>query len=164
MRSSACPVTWTATSATWTPPSSSATTRSPSWWTPAGPTWPTSEPFWSGSPSFGRATPRQGAPTRRSASRTSSTDRCSGSATPWEGYPDLKASENFLQVQGRISELETVINDRRELINASVTDHNTLIAQFPALLVARALNFMERPLLRIPEADKQDNLKPFTGA
>lgn len=81
----------------------------------------------------------------------------------WEGYPDLKANESFLQVQGRMSHLETIINDRRELFNQAVTDHNTLIAQFPALVIARLLGLAEIPLLEISEEDTRDNLRPFSS-
>lgn len=79
----------------------------------------------------------------------------------WEAYPQLRANEQFLQVHGRISTLETTINDQRQLFNESVTQHNILIAEFPALLVARAFGYSEKPLLEIPEEDQQDNLAPF---
>ncbi|MGE0682773.1 MAG: LemA family protein [Candidatus Binatia bacterium] len=79
----------------------------------------------------------------------------------WEGYPDLKASQNFMFVQERISGLEASISDQRQLFNASVTQHNIFISQFPALLVARSFHYLEKPLLEIPKADQTDNLAPF---
>lgn len=80
----------------------------------------------------------------------------------WEAYPDLKASQNFLQVQGRISGLESSINDQRQLFNASITEHNIFIAQFPAMLAAMLFHCREKPLLEIPKEDQADNLAPFS--
>lgn len=81
----------------------------------------------------------------------------------WEGYPDLKASANFLQAQGRISTLENTIADRRELFNEAVTQHNIFIAQFPALVLAPLLGGTKRAMLEVPEGAKKDELKPFTS-
>lgn len=78
-----------------------------------------------------------------------------------EAYPDLKASSQFQQTQERISSLETILNDRRELFNEAATSHNVLIAQFPALLIAKLFSWREKPLLEIAEEDKTDNLAPF---
>jgi LemA protein len=66
-----------------------------------------------------------------------------------EAYPELKANEHMLQVQKRISALETAIADRREFFNASVTINNVQIAQFPYSLLAslggmRAFDLFER--------------------
>ena len=79
----------------------------------------------------------------------------------WENYPDLKANQNFLLVQGRMTDLETSISDQRQLFNASVTEYNIFIAQFPALLVGMLFRFLEKPLLNIPKEDQVDNLAPF---
>jgi LemA protein len=79
----------------------------------------------------------------------------------WENYPDLKANQNFLVVQGRMTELETSISDQRQLFNASVTEHNIFVAQFPALVVSTLFRFLEKPLLEIPKEDQVDNLAPF---
>jgi LemA protein len=65
-----------------------------------------------------------------------------------ESYPDLKANENFLQLQRRITELENAIADRREFYNDSVNINNTRVEQFPELIVAKAFGFGERELLR----------------
>jgi LemA protein len=65
-----------------------------------------------------------------------------------ENYPKLKASQNFLQFQNRISELEDIIADRREFYNDSVTTFNTRINQIPYLFVARLLNYSKKELFR----------------
>lgn len=48
-----------------------------------------------------------------------------------ENYPRLKANENFLRLQNRISELEERIADRREFFNDDVNAYNTRIRQCP---------------------------------
>src|SRR5678816_4620265 len=57
-----------------------------------------------------------------------------------ENYPELKANENFLKLQNRISELEERIADRREFFNDDVNTYNTRINQLPEVFVARFLN------------------------
>lgn len=79
----------------------------------------------------------------------------------FEAYPQLRASEHFMQVQGRISALETDLNDQRQLFNESVTQYNIFIVEFPALLVTRPFGYREKPLLEILEEETRDNLAPF---
>ena len=79
----------------------------------------------------------------------------------WEAYPALRASENFLQAQERMSALETTLNDRREFFNASATEYNTFIRQFPPLVFAPLFGFRGRPLLETPEEKRADIPRPF---
>lgn len=79
----------------------------------------------------------------------------------WEAYPALRASENFLQAQERMSALEITLNDRREFFNASATEYNTFVRQFPPLLFAPLLGFRVRPLLETPEEKRADIPRPF---
>lgn len=58
-----------------------------------------------------------------------------------EDYPDLKASENFLDLQQSLSGVENQIQLARRYYNGAVRHHNTLIQSFPDLLVARPLRF-----------------------
>jgi LemA protein len=73
-----------------------------------------------------------------------------------ESYPQLQANQNFMQLQQRISVIETQIADRREFFNDSVTLFNTRIQQIPDAFVAQILQYTARPLLEIPTADTQD--------
>jgi LemA protein len=73
-----------------------------------------------------------------------------------ESYPQLQANQNFMQLQQRISVIETQIADRREFFNDSVTLFNTRIQQIPDAFVAQILQYTPRPLLEIPTADTQD--------
>lgn len=73
-----------------------------------------------------------------------------------ENYPDLKANEQFIQLQARISSLESGIADRREFYNESVNVNNVRIAQFPGVLVARMFNFKDFELLKFSAEELED--------
>lgn len=73
-----------------------------------------------------------------------------------EAYPDLKANEQFLHLQSRISGLENAIADRREFYNDSVNINNVRIEQFPDLVVARMFNFKAFDLLRFSSEELKD--------
>ena len=78
--------------------------------------------------------------------------------TSWrvsENYPELKASDSFITLQKRVSEIEDHISDRRELYNDSVNLYNIGIQEFPALLMAKPLGYTEKTLLQISAAEKQ---------
>jgi LemA protein len=71
-----------------------------------------------------------------------------------ENYPDLKANANFMQLQGRITELESEIADRREFYNDSVNTFNTRIQQMPDAILASPMNLSARQMFQVVEADK----------
>jgi LemA protein len=79
-----------------------------------------------------------------------------GLAGRWEAYPDLKSSQSFLQIQGRISALESSIADRREFFNDSTNIYNIQIERFPDLLLARLLHYDRRSFLEVPAAARLD--------
>jgi len=73
-----------------------------------------------------------------------------------ENYPDLKANNSYQQLQGRISQLENGIADRREVYNEAVNLNNVRIEQFPDVVVARLFNFRDFGLLEFNEEEKRD--------
>ena len=73
-----------------------------------------------------------------------------------EAYPELRANENFMQLQTRISQLENGIADRREFYNESVNINNVRIEQFPDAIVAKIFHFEAKPLLEFASAEKAD--------
>lgn len=79
-----------------------------------------------------------------------------------EAYPDLKASQNLLQLQGRISALESGIADRRELFNDSVKIYNIQTASFPDLILARLFAFRPHTYLEVPNDVKR--IRPVSFA
>ena len=72
-----------------------------------------------------------------------------------EQYPQLKADQNFLALQKRISELEERIADRREFFNDDVNTYNTHIAQLPDVLMARVMKLSPREMFRVNERERQ---------
>jgi LemA protein len=58
-----------------------------------------------------------------------------------ESYPDLKASQNFQQLQTELSDIENKIAAARRFFNNAVQEYNTGIQQFPAVLLAPTLGF-----------------------
>lgn len=73
-----------------------------------------------------------------------------------ESYPDLKANEQFLHLQSRISGLENSIADRREFYNDSVNINNVRIQQFPDLFLAKLFNFRPFDLLKFAAEELKD--------
>ncbi len=72
-----------------------------------------------------------------------------------ENYPQLKASENFLKLQNRISELEERIADRREFFNDDVNSYNTRIAQIPDVFVASFMSLKSRQMFKVSDEDRK---------
>jgi len=62
-----------------------------------------------------------------------------------EAYPELKANENFLQLQGQLAAIENELQGARRYYNATVRDLNSTIQSFPPVLIARPMGFTEEP-------------------
>lgn len=73
-----------------------------------------------------------------------------------ENYPNLKANENFMQLQGRISGIENELADRREFYNDSVNTYNIRIQSFPDMFVARRMKYQAEEMFKVAEAEKKD--------
>src|SRR5579862_3647158 len=73
-----------------------------------------------------------------------------------ENYPDLKANNNFMQLQKRISELEEKIADRREFFNDDVNTYNIRIQQLPDVFLAGMMRLQRRDLFKVADEDRQD--------
>jgi LemA protein len=74
-----------------------------------------------------------------------------------EGYPDLKASQSFADLQRRVSELENAIADRREFFNESINMYNIGITEFPTVLLSKIMGYNEKSLLEITQQEKLYN-------
>lgn len=73
-----------------------------------------------------------------------------------ENYPNLKANENFKQLQDRISGLENELADRREFYNESVNDFNIKIQSFPDMMIAGMMHLKEAEMFKVSAQDRQD--------
>lgn len=72
-----------------------------------------------------------------------------------ENYPDLKASQNFLQLQDELSDTENKIQAARRFFNSNVRDLNITIESFPSNIVAGIFNFQKKDFFAAPEEEKE---------
>jgi LemA protein len=70
-----------------------------------------------------------------------------------ENYPDLKSSQNVMQLQEELTTTENQIGFSRQHYNATVREFNTSIQTFPNVLIAGMFGFRERDYFQIEEAD-----------
>lgn len=71
-----------------------------------------------------------------------------------EAYPQLRAAENFGQLQQSLNAIEEAVQNARRYYNAVVRDLNTKIQQFPSNVIARSFGFREREFFEIGEAER----------
>jgi len=72
----------------------------------------------------------------------------------FENYPQLKASENFLKLQGAINETEEQLAASRRFYNAAVNDYHNSIEMFPSSIVASRMGLRHKTFFQIPDSDK----------
>ena len=72
-----------------------------------------------------------------------------------ESYPNLRANENFLQLQGSLNEVEEQLSAARRAYNAAVTDFNNGVEMFPLNLVANVMGYSVRVWLETPDEERQ---------
>ena len=72
-----------------------------------------------------------------------------------ENYPDLKANQNFLNLQDELTHTEDKIAYSRQHFNDTVLSFNNTIETFPGIIFAKRMGKKEREMLQIPEADKE---------
>lgn len=72
-----------------------------------------------------------------------------------ENYPDLKANQNFLQLQAALNEIEEQISASRRAYNSAVTDYNNAIEMFPTNIMAGIMRYKRQQVFEISENEKQ---------
>jgi len=80
----------------------------------------------------------------------------SGIMVAVENYPDLKASQNFLQLQAAWNEAEEQISASRRAFNAAVTTFNNKVETFPSNIMAGMMSYKRRTLFEIPKVERQN--------
>ena len=77
-----------------------------------------------------------------------------------ENYPDLKASDNFINLQRTLNEVESQISAARRSYNAAITDYNNAIQTFPGNLMAGAMGLKLMRVFEISQTERQNpNIK-----
>lgn len=73
-----------------------------------------------------------------------------------ENYPDLKANQNFLELQRELTDTEDKIQASRRFYNGNVRDFNIKIETFPSNLIAGMLSFTKREFFAVDESEKEN--------
>lgn len=73
-----------------------------------------------------------------------------------ENYPELRASENFLQLQETISEVEDTLSAARRLYNMNVSTYNQLLCSFPSSIIGNAKHLQPKPFFVAEETKRKD--------
>lgn len=73
-----------------------------------------------------------------------------------ESYPELKASQNFTELQQELSDTESKIAYSRQFYNTNVQDYNVKIALMPNVLVANALGYKSYEYFKAAEGEKEE--------
>ena len=71
-----------------------------------------------------------------------------------ENYPDLKANQNFLQLQGELTNTEDRLQTARRFYNANVRDYNSRVKSFPSVVLANMFGFKEEEFFEIDDATR----------
>ncbi len=72
-----------------------------------------------------------------------------------ENYPQLRANENFLQLQRELSDTEDKVAYARQFYNSTVMDYNVKIRVFPNVLIARVFAFTEQPFFKATDEERK---------
>jgi len=73
-----------------------------------------------------------------------------------EAYPDLKANQNFLELQRELTDTEDKIMAARRFYNGNVRDFNTKLQVFPTNIIGNMLGFKDREFFAADEAEKKN--------
>lgn len=76
-----------------------------------------------------------------------------------ESYPDLKANQNFLDLQASLNNTEDKISYSRQFYNDTVTSYNTKIEQFPSNIIASMFHFTAETLFEVDNSEARKNVK-----
>ncbi len=76
-----------------------------------------------------------------------------------ENYPDLKANQNFLQLQNDLTDTEDKIQASRRFYNGTVRDYNTKVETVPSNIIASIFNFAKREFFEIEDESERKNVK-----
>ena len=76
-----------------------------------------------------------------------------------EAYPDLKANENFINLQNQLQQIENDIENSRRYYNAVVRDYNAKLESFPDIFIARQFNFEPYEYFEVDSSIEQDVYK-----
>ena len=71
-----------------------------------------------------------------------------------EAYPDLKANQNFLQLQNEISDVENKLAATRRFFNSATKELNNAVQTFPSNIIAGMFHFQKEPMFEVPQEER----------
>ena len=71
-----------------------------------------------------------------------------------EAYPDLKANQNFLQLQSELADIENKLAAVRRFFNRATKELNNGVQKFPAVLFANMFGFHQEPMFEVPQEER----------
>lgn len=77
-----------------------------------------------------------------------------------EAYPDLKANQNFLQLQEELSDIENKLAASRRFFNGATTEYNNKVESFPGNLIARNFGFKREVMFDLGEEGRKQMEEP----
>ena len=85
---------------------------------------------------------------------TQLTSALAGLKVSLEAYPDLKANQNFLQLQGEISDVENKLAATRRFFNSATKELNNAVQTFPSNIFANMFGFHTEPMFEVPKEER----------
>ena len=82
------------------------------------------------------------------------TNALSGLKVSLEAYPDLKANQNFLQLQNEISDIENKLAATRRYFNTATRELNNKVQTFPSNILAGMFGFQKEPMFEVPSGER----------
>ena len=98
---------------------------------------------------------RAGSPTEKAQAENALSQTLKSLFAVSESYPDLKASQNFLQLQDELSDTENKIQAARRFYNTNVMTYNVKLTSFPTNMIGGAFGFSARSFFETEDAAKQ---------
>lgn len=82
------------------------------------------------------------------------TSALSGLKVSLEAYPELKANQNFLQLQNEVADIENKLAAVRRFFNSATRELNNAVQTFPSNIFARMFGFQKEPMFEVPQAER----------
>lgn len=84
------------------------------------------------------------------------TSALSGLKVSLEAYPELKANQNFLQLQGEVADLENKLAAVRRFFNSATKELNNAVQTFPSNIFANMFGFHKEPMFEVPQEQRAE--------
>ena len=82
------------------------------------------------------------------------TSALAGLKVSLEAYPDLKANQNFMQLQNEIADLENKLAAVRRFFNSTTRELNNAVGTFPSNIFAKMFGFKKEPMFEVPQEER----------